>query len=275
MKTCVICPIGFVDRWGYQRHLYEYIGSFAAGADLILLSESYRDAPLATELAARFPGVFLVSDERTWFKLDENRREIFDFENLNTCANIGLDIAREADCDVAIQISSNWYVLPDVWNEITERCGRMLDAGRPFDWLAGRYQLGGVLFHTDIRYPWIINLHNDWRYALVGSAVSAEGERASLERGDLREYDAEAIVDVPLEITVEEMAGKMNVFRCYHDLMPKRKPVFDWDFWRGYYVAKFGKMIRSEEIPSGVGVIVAAANRPEFASSIVLGEMGL
>jgi len=50
MKVAAICPIGYVDRWGYQRHLYECLGSFASCADLVLLPESYRDAPGAAEL---------------------------------------------------------------------------------------------------------------------------------------------------------------------------------------------------------------------------------
>ena len=86
---------------------------------------------------------------------------------------------------------------------------------------------------------------------------------------------AYAVVDVGLELTLPELADRMNWFRCYADLMPKRRPTFDWDYWRKYYVAKFGTKPVGGEVLDSIGQVIADGHRPEFVSATVLKELEL
>jgi hypothetical protein len=95
------------------------------------------------------------------------------------------------------------------------------------------------------------------------------------EYGQWQTHTDEAMVDVPLEMSVEDLADKLNDFRCYHDLMPKRNPVFDWSYWRGYYSHKFGQKSVSGEELSPMGKRIAAISQPHFVSHTVLQEIGI
>jgi hypothetical protein len=274
VKIAVIIPVGWIDRWGYDRYLHECVGSFAERADMTILVGSHRETPGVGALLAACPRTSFLCDERTWFKQDASGGEVFDFTLVNAAENLALDEARQAGCDVALQASSNWYVPLPAWVRIAARCAIMLESNAPFAPLYIRYQLGGVLFHCNLMYPWIVNLHRDWRFWPVASLWGPDSwER--MEYGDYSAHDGGAVIDVPLEITVDELAGKCNYFRCYNDLLPKRPKVFDWDYWRKYYVAKFGQKVPSADALQGVGVAVMEKARPDFVSAVVLKELGL
>jgi hypothetical protein len=273
VKVAVIIPVGWIDRWGYERYLYECVGSFAHYADATILAGSHRETPGVKALLSACPRTAFVCDARTWFSLDAGGNEVFDFNRVNAAENVALDVAREAGCDVALQASSNWYVTGSAWERIATRCTTMLLSDAPYAPLYIRYQLGGVLFHCNLMYPWIVNLRRDWRFVPVAS-VRGTGGGMMLEYDDYSAFDGEAVVDVPLEITVDELRDKTTYNRGYHDLSPKHPETFDWDYWRAYYVKKFGLKVRTHERPAGIGETIAAASRPEFVSNIVLRELG-
>jgi len=103
----------------------------------------------------------------------------------------------------------------------------------------------------------------------MDSLVVEETEIVWMERGDFRP-DAPPVVDVQLEMTVEDLADKMNFIRCYSDLVPKRKPVFEWDYWFPYYVKKFEAKRRAGAGGGATFSAIARKSRPEFVSHRVL-----
>jgi len=66
MRIAVICPIGYLDRHGYQ-HVYEpCIRSMSEFAQKVYLVQSI-DAPVGVE-RARFENVEVISEKCTWFE---------------------------------------------------------------------------------------------------------------------------------------------------------------------------------------------------------------
>jgi hypothetical protein len=276
VKLAVIIPVGFVDRHGYQRHLYECVGSFA-GFDRLYLAESLRVAPGLAELA-QATGATIVEDEACRFEITPDGAERYDYGQVNALRNVALDRARADGCDAVFEAACNWYAPPDVVVNIRLNAEVMLAADLPWAWLYWRYQLAGQLYHTGDRAPWLVNLHYGYQYTPQDWLVGPDGGRtAGYEHGDWVARDNVALIDCPLEMTLDELRDKSNRVRCYQDLVPKRNPVFDWNYWRAYYVRRFGPAMKtfSDEALQGVGRIVAARSQPDFISQIVLREMGL
>jgi hypothetical protein len=273
MKLAVIIPVGYVDRHGYERNLYECVGSFAAFADQIYLAESLRDAPGLVELAAYRPNIRIVESDDARFEQDADGNEVYDYARVVDLLNITLDVARADGCDVAVQVACNWYIPTAVGAQLRAECEAMTE---PWAWLYWRYQLAGQLFHTADRAPWIVNLHPGWRFKLQDRLIGPSGELApEYEHGDWPERDVAALIDTPLELTVPELADKFNRIKCYQGLVAKRNPVFDWDYWRPYYARRFAAKKRDDATPVEAGRIIMARSTPDMASQIVLREMGL
>ena len=97
----------------------------------------------------------------------------------------------------------------------------------------------------------------------------------SVESGDYSKYNGEMVVDVPFEITLADLEGKLNFFRCYHDDLPKRNPVFDWNYWHPYFTAKMSKWKMADMPLDKYGLMVAEASQPEYLSHQFLCEMAV
>ena len=133
------------------------------------------------------------------------------------------------------------------------------------------------MFWPNKMLPFILNLEvNTWRCDFVRDGARDDGgQLIEAQYGDFRRFTPYAVVDVGLELTLPELADRMNWFRCYADLMPKRRPTFDWDYWRKYYVAKFGTKPVGGEVLDSIGQVIADGHRPEFVSATVLKELEL
>jgi hypothetical protein len=147
-------------------------------------------------------------------------------------------------------------------------CEMMLDRGDGWAWLYRSDQLADQMFSTSVRLPFIVNLARIRRFS--ADSLEIGGELHGMERGNWPEHDAEAIVDVQLEMTVDDLHAKMDFIRCYSDLVPKRKAVFEWDYHRNYYAAKFRQKARAGQVQSATGLRIAAASQPDFVSRKIL-----
>jgi hypothetical protein len=273
MKIAAVVPIGYVDRWGYERHIDDYIGSFAPLCDVTILTEQYRDAPGAAELAERL-GAVLLSDERTWFPDDGRGRQVFSWAGVNASEDAALDEARVLGCDAAVITSCNWYASFAALLAVKDAIYSMLQDNQPYARFYVRYQLGARLFHSDLLYSGLANLKHRWQYREVLGMTNGEASAPSLA-GDFSGFDDAAIVDAALEITADELRAKCTEWRCNVDLKPKNNPVFSWDYYRRYYTSKFRRKMPADDPPVGVGAIVAQATRADYVSNIILGELGL
>ena len=77
-------------------------------------------------------------------------------------------------------------------------------------------------------------------------------------------------VDVPFEITLEDLENRLNFVRCYSDVLPKRDPVFDWNYWRLYYLDKLNQKNPSSSPLDGYGRRIANNTKPDYLSHYFL-----
>ncbi len=104
VSLAIVCPTGFLQ--GYSAVWRECVASMARAADWVYLMHSTReDTP--DYLPAN---VQLVSDARTWFRLDESWRSHFDVYRI--CENMayGVELAAADGFDQAAVVFCNWYV---------------------------------------------------------------------------------------------------------------------------------------------------------------------
>ena len=92
-------------------------------------------------------------------------------------------------------------------------------------------------------------------------------------RGNFQDKNDVMVIDVPFEITLDDLRYKMNFVRCYADELSKRKPTFDWSFWERYYLDKF-KDKQPIDLPlDEYGQEIAANTKPEYLSHYFLREL--
>jgi len=269
MKLAIIVPVPDLTRFGYGRIAAECIGSMARIADTVLLVGSTRYDGPAYKLAAAQDGVRLISNEATWFSRMPEGEEWFDPYKVAENTNLGMSLARDAGYDVAACLMCNQYI-PEAQGEgFYHQAWLMLENNIAWSWVYRMDQLGDQLFHSSVRVPFLVNLRGP---ALRWSTDSIHDGAmlTTMQRGNYAEMDALSVVDVQLEVTREELAAKQNYIRCYSDILPKRKPVFEWGYWFPYYVNKFQKKSPAGTVTDPVGVAIAAKSEPGFVSWQVL-----
>jgi hypothetical protein len=273
MRIAVVCPVGHLDRHGYQHVYRDCVASMAAFAERVYLVQSVRGSAGTGELLAAHPNVRLISDERTWFARRPDGAEWFDAHKVLENANVGAAAARADGMDCAVCLFVNNYVPESAAVALADKCRWLRENVKPWDWLYRKDQLGGVLFRASVRMPFVVNLSALGRLRFAADSLAVGSEIHTMERGDFGEMDGEAVVDVQLEMTLADLEAKMNFIRCYHDLVPKRRPFFDWGYWRAYYIDKFRQKTRSDEPLDAIGRRLAAASRADFVSHEILGAL--
>jgi len=273
MKLAIIVPVPDLTKFGYGRIAAECIGSMARIADKVELMSSTRNSDAAWRISCKYDNVFLKSYTSTWFSRTPEGEEWFDPYKVMENTNLMLDRLREAHYDVAACLMCNQYI-PEAHHEgFYQHCYRMLENIMSWSWIHRMDQLGDQLFRASARVPFIINLHMPALRWSTDALARRSTMLARMERGDYAHQDNVSVVDVQLEVTREELAAKQNYIRCYHDILPKRKPVFEWDYWFPYYVDKFRKKHRAGIVTDPVGLAIAAKSEPGFVSQQVLAAL--
>ena len=267
MKLAIIVPVPDLTRFGYGRIAAECIGSMARIADKVCLASSTRNDAAAHEIASAYDNVRLISNESIWFARTPEGDEWFDPYKVMENCNLGMSLAKDAGYDVAACLMCNQYI-PEA-SEFYQLCYRVAQNNFLWSWLYRMDQLGDQLFHSSVRVPFIVNLHG-FPLRWSTDALEAGGTLTTMERGDYASQDNISVVDVQLEATREELAAKQNYIRCYHDILPKRKPVFEWGYWFPYYANKFRQKSPAGVVTDPVGVAIAAKSEPGFVSWQVL-----
>ena len=227
MTLAAIVPIGDPRVNGYGNNLDACLRSMSEFADMVILVQSH---PARSILQPYINGnIELVSDVSTWFP-----HGVYDPLRFNRNVRMGEDVARSAGADLFIVLSSNWYIPATNREALRIWC----DEVETWAWVYRGNQLAGQLFSASKRLPMIWRRGSGCYYTFSPDGLQTPEGFVTVERGDFHEYDNEMIIDVPLEITLDDMAGKMNFFRCYHDDLPKRNPVFDWEYWHRYFLGK-------------------------------------
>ena len=272
MRIGILCSVGPLDRYGYQYNYFTVVENLSSFAERVYLSSSTRNRTNVDSLLTRFPNVEYISNENTWLDVDSSGKELFSSRKLESIAEFSLEQMKQDGIDCAIVIHINQYIQDRAREPLKQLCRDMLKAGRPFEWLYKRYQLGNRLFHTDTRVPWILNLQVDNPFVIRADSIHHRDgrERYTIEHGDFRSKDHVAIVDCPMEMTLQDLADVKNFVRCYSELNPQANPRFDWDVYLPYYVRKFNTKIMSDEPLDPTGEAIARNSTSDFVCWILL-----
>jgi len=264
VNIAAICPIGYLDRHGYQYTWRECIASQAKFADKVyaVASTPHIDYDFGE-------GVRVIFSTSTFFEM-RNGEPHFDAQKVMDNCNVGADQAKADGFDIAVVLFCNWYVPEYAIKAMRARCELMLAKGQRYMWLFRRDQLAGQMFSVSTRLPFIVNLHDENRYQFGIDSISDGKEMIPWQRGNMPSWDDCAVVDVQLEMPLEDLEAKMNFIRCYHDLVPKRDAVFDANYWLPYYAVKFKAKIQAGGPKSATGKLIAEKNQPEFVSNEIL-----
>jgi hypothetical protein len=279
MKIALICPVYDLNRFGYQYTADVCLPSLARFADRLYLIQSCQSAPWPLYLYdGRFPHVAHISNEYTHF--DEDR---FDVAQYQQNLLIGLTRARRDGCDVAINISCNWYIPDDVGRTLRDIIQGMVSLPAAYAYLCVRYQLAGKLSNVAVRHPAILNLHAGagWTFGVTDNLIRGD-EVLTSDRTGRNAYgdgvhiaNRTAVIDAGYNITIDDLQQKLDFVRGYSDILRKRPVSWDWDYWHEYYRSKVAAMPFSNDELSPEGQQIADRCAPDFLSSILVKELEL
>ena len=272
MKIGILCPIGPLDRFGYQYNTQPVLRSLTTFGTKVYLCSSTRNRAQIDTILETFPNVEYIAGPETWFPQDEHGDEVHAIFQITRNVTRMMEHARRDSMDVGISIHISQYVQDRAMEPLCAVAQRMLDDGRPYDWLYKKYQLHDRLFHADVRVPWILNLRIDNPFTFSPDSLTHRDtdERIRIESGHFRAHDDMSVVDCPMERTPQDLVDFKLFTQFYAELNPDAPTGFDWDYIREYYVRKFNAKTISDEPLDPIGREFAAASRAEFVSHLLL-----
>ena len=246
MKIAIICPIGDLNRFGYQRLARPCLKSWQAVGDLILIHSSRAEMPF--KIKAEY-----IRDDKTLLPMIDGA-ERFDYRVVSNNANSGLQIARLAGYDVVTTICANWYVEAQAAKKIIAKCEALLTDVRDYDFLFRRMQIKNQLFDSDLASiaMFKVNGFSTFGVKVLVDKVEINGSNVIRERGAFSRENAAAYIDVGLEVTDAEFSDKMQNVRNYDDLLPKRHGV-DFDYWIDYFQNRKAGLCQSADALGVIG----------------------
>ena len=275
MKIAIYCPLGPLDQFGYQYNHKVTVESFCSLADRVYLVSTSRSGYGFAGLRDLSDKISLLSDERTWFPIGDQGKEVFDaWKPCGPNANIAIAQARAEGLDCIITMHVNQYVPAQAVNEIKKDCADMLEKAHPYTWLYRRYQLADRLFHTDVRLPWILNLRLPPSFEFGIDSIKDEntGEYLPMEFGDFRSRNNSAIVDAGMELEIDDLVNVRKFTRNYIELRPYMTETYSWEEYQSYYAEKFKNKSLSNGSLDDFGKRLFQNTRESFVSRIVLRE---
>lgn len=272
MKIAILCPVGPLDRYGYQYIHMPVVESFSAFATCVYLYSTTRNRANVNAVLARFSNVRYISNEATWYNLDSSGTEVFTLDKIRSNNDLLVQQARQDGMDCSITISINMYIPERARDPLRKACQDMLKVGQPYGWIYRRYQLGDRLFHADSRLPNMFNLHTEHPCHLGSDWTDAgdDSKRVMIESGEFRLKNHMAIVDCPLEMTIRDLEEKMNFVQCYSHLRPGVSSHFNWNEYYPYFIRKFSDKIISSDPLGKTGQEITQISRSDFVSQIIL-----
>lgn len=257
MKIAIICPIGDLNRFGYQRVAQICLESWRAIGDLFLIKSSRSSMPFAID-------AIVINNPKTWMSIVGDQ-ERFDHQLVAQNANRGLSCARSLGYEVAITICANWYVEAEAARRLVAKAQRLLDDEDSWRLIGRRMQIKDQLFDVDLCSIAMLNLSRvqDDPVKVLVDRVTVNGLDVVSLRGALKEMNAEAYIDAELELTDAEWFDKMADIRNYEDLLPKRHGV-DFNYWVNYFNQRYANMQRAADAPGPIGQTIAALHQPDF-----------
>lgn len=259
-----IVPVCDPKLYGYGNVLAECLKSFDDFADMVVLVQSHDALDNLRPYLEPLQKTIAISDESTWYK-----GGIYDPKQTDQNVEIGIEYAKQRGADVIIILSSNWYIPERSRDGLYNVCRGVDD----WDYIYRGDQLAGTLLSASKRIPAIIKIGSDFHFGFSTDYLENFNTRIPVRAGDYSSHNDSMIVDAPFEITLDDLAAKMNFIRCYNDVIPKRNPIFDWDFWEPYYLLKFRDKRHTNMKLDEYGKRIAANSKPEYLSHYFLREL--
>ncbi|MBE3140223.1 MAG: hypothetical protein IMZ53_06540 [Thermoplasmata archaeon] len=275
MNIAIFCPIGPLDRYGYQYNFKTAINSFCGLADRIYLVSTTRNRSHVDEVVALSEKITVISDTRTWFQINKNGDEFFEVDKpVKQNAHWAMLQAKSDGMDCIIELHINQYIPNNAVNEIRNDCRNMIIERSHYSWLYRRYQLADRLFNPDVRFPWILNLQVEHPYVYsIDSICNTETEEnITMETGDFREKIKSAIVDAGMELKIKDLTEARKYTRNYIDLNPAAPKTYEWDQYLKYYRGKYNAKILSNDHLDEIGQAILNNAQKDFVSRILLRE---
>lgn len=278
MKIALICPIYNLDRFGYQYTADLCIPSLAAFADRLYLIQSCPDLYNDPAWRYRSAKVEVIDNEYTRFDLG-----LFDVAQYQQNILMGLTRARRDGCDVAINVSCNWYIPEDVGKTLRSIIQGMVDLPAAYAYLCVRYQLADRLSNVAVRHPSILNLRAGagWTFGVTDNLIRGDEVLTSDRTGrnafgdGVHIANRTAVIDAGYNLTLKDLEDKITFVRGYSDILRKRPAEWDRDYWHDYYLHKVAAMPFSNDELSPVGQQIAERCGPDFLSTQLIKELGL
>jgi SAM-dependent methyltransferase len=273
MKLALLSPIGPLDRYGYQNIYPVALESFSLLTERIYLVSSTRNNANVEGIKKQFPKLTYISNEETWYKLDDDGNEIFDIFQLNTNLDIGVEQIKRDGMDAVFLIAINNYIPEKAIPLLYQKAEKMLADGRPVEWGYRRFQIKNRLFVPDLKIVQFINLqipkHYHFRFDWT---ESPDGEKLPRQdNGLFHEGVSEAVVDCAMEMTVKDLQDKLNFIKGYIQLNPNALPKFTFKHnVEGYYLPKYLDKTIARDSLDRFGQIIAQNSAPDFVSSYLI-----
>jgi hypothetical protein len=276
MKIGIFLPVLTVSKYGYQQIYEIIIKNHTEYADVVYLRSNSKIDKKLTNCQAKYSNLKVIANTNT-YTYDKNGNLAYNTTQNTEGNKYVVNQMRSDGVDIAINLSINQYIPDNHWKNIVSQCKMIYNNNEPYGYLYKQYQLGDVMFHADIRLPWIINLgHPDMICFASDSIIDSNNIILSrISSGNFRRNNSKAIVDVPFEMTMQDLREKNDFTKNYADLRAINGEVseytpFDEQERIEYYSRKMNKKIISKAKLDEYGILVSQATRPEYISQILL-----
>lgn len=272
MKIGIYTPIGNLDKYGYQYNYETILNNLQNFGDEILLISSSRENREGN--FKKFNKIKFISNNKTQFEI-KNNKEVYSLATQIKNQGYALDYFKKNNFDVYLIIHINQYIPENSAVGIRNVCRKMIDEKKPYEWLYKKYQLHDIIFNSDFKLPWIINLRIDNPYRVKSDSIKNRQtkEIIKIEHGNFKKYNNRAIVDVLGEFTLENAKEKYEftieeLRKLNKTFNPNDRSnlIFNKEKFLKYHLNKINKKIKSTEKLDKTGKEFLKNTRPNFLS---------
>lgn len=254
MSIAIICPIGTLADQGYQHIFRPCVQShvdFADGAYYVQSINDARNLDFITDKAV------LISNRDTWFD-----GGVYSGEKINANVQLATDTAFADGFDFVLLMHSNAYIPAFTF----DRLRRKIERGAVF--LNRFTQLSDEVMETCKKLPVVIGKDDApcTRFSFLPDGMYI-GDRLSTPFYDVdRDVD---FLDVPLELTYDELERRSNFRRCYTEYTGAPAE-FNYNVWKAKTLAKLRNPHPLFLCDYGYEIAYISRRRPDFLSHKIL-----
>lgn len=244
MILSAVVLVGPIQRLGYQYHAQLTLENFVTYFDKVYVISSSRET---RQLPVQSDKIRFVSDERSWFELDAEGREAFDFHKLVENWMRMIRKAAEAGDDFILNIDINEYIDAENFQKLLAYCQQLQDENEPYGYRYRAYQILDQITYPNVRKPWLLNLkHADFpQIQMYPDAIYYKGEKFLAERGIFTEAPYYITDIFPSALTERDFDEKYEYYIKYvqEEWYPGYPKLDNWEFYVEIHKSKVNKEV--------------------------------